>query len=58
MEADWTKHLRSLPMFACAEMRCWSILTPQDSVKDVQIFEDTLSKAARGMSFMLPKANM
>lgn len=58
MEADWTRKLRTLPMFACAMMRCWVILTPQDCLKDVQIFAETLSQAARGMSFMLPKANM
>lgn len=57
-EADWTKHLRSLPMFTCASMRNWVILTPQDCLRDVQSFAQTLSKAAQGMSFTLPQPIM
>lgn len=57
-EADWTKYLRSLPMFACASMSSWVILTPQEYTRDVQGFSQTLSKAAQGMSFMLPQPTM
>lgn len=53
-EADWTKHLRALPMFTCAIMKTWVILTPQDFLRDVQSFATSLSKAAQGMSFILP----
>lgn len=53
-EADWTKYLRALPMFTCAVMKTWVILTPQDCFRDVQNFSGTLAKAAQGMSFMLP----
>lgn len=54
IEADWTKSLRSLPMFTCAVMSHWAILTPQDTVKDVQTFVRTLMNAGKGMSFILP----
>ncbi|XP_029341114.1 LOW QUALITY PROTEIN: piwi-like protein Siwi [Acyrthosiphon pisum] len=30
-EADWTKHLRSLPMFTSATVKNWYILAPRDS---------------------------
>lgn len=53
-EADWTRHLRALPMFTCAMMKTWVILTPQDCFRDVQNFAGTLAKAAQGMSFTLP----
>lgn len=57
-EADWTKYLRALPMFTCAVMKTWVILTPQDSVREVNIFAQTLAKAAQGMSFTLPQPIM
>lgn len=57
-EADWTKHLRSLPMFICATMKTWIILAPQDCCSDVKTFAMTLEKAARGMSFSLPQPTM
>lgn len=53
-EADWTRHLRALPMFTCATMKSWVILTPQDNLRDVQAFASSLSKAAQGMAFTLP----
>lgn len=57
-EADWTKHLRSIPMFSNAIVRSWVIVAPQDLQRDVQSFAQTLSKAAQGMSFQLPQPNM
>lgn len=54
-EADWTKSLRALPMFTCAVMSHWAILTPQENVKDVQTFVQTLMNAGKGMSFILPQ---
>lgn len=58
LEADWTKHLRALPMFACASMKTWVILTPQENVRDVQAFAQSLARAAQGMSFTLPQPVM
>jgi len=29
-EVDWTKHLRSLPMFTSATVNNWTILAPKD----------------------------
>jgi len=57
-EADWTKHLRSLPMFTCAVVKNWVILTPKDYFKEVELFATTLAQAAQGMSFRLPKPLM
>lgn len=53
-EADWTKQLRALPMFTCAIMKTWVILSPQDCYNDVRKFAETLQKTAKGMSFSLP----
>lgn len=57
-EADWTKHLRALPMFTCATMKTWVILAPQDCCDQVKSFAQTLGKAAQGMSFILPQPIM
>lgn len=53
-EADWTKHLRTLPMFTCATVGLWAVLTPQDCINEVKAFTQSLGKAAQGMSFPLP----
>ncbi|XP_050436939.1 piwi-like protein Siwi [Adelges cooleyi] len=55
MEADWTKHLRSSPMYTCAVMKTWVILGPEDSIRDIQGFAQSLYKAGQGMSFSLPQ---
>lgn len=57
-EADWTKHLRALPMFTCAAMSTWVILAPQDCCNEVKSFSENLAKAAKGMSFTLPQPMM
>ncbi|XP_050438179.1 piwi-like protein Siwi isoform X2 [Adelges cooleyi] len=54
-EADWTTFVRSQPMYACALMKCWVILAPQQDIDDVKVFVSSLEKAARGMSFKLPQ---
>lgn len=58
VEADWTRHLRALPMFTCAQLRCWIILTPQENIREVKAFTESLFKAGQGMSFILPKPHM
>lgn len=57
-EADWTKHLRALPMFTSAMVKHWVILTPRDNCREVDAFAQSLAKAAHGMTFLLPKPTM
>jgi len=57
-EADWTKHLRSLPMFTSATVKKWVILAPKDCCREVEAFAQSLSKAAQGMTFVLPRPDM
>jgi len=57
-EADWTKHLRSLPMFTSASVKHWTILAPKDCYREVEAFAISLAKAAQGMTFVLPKPVM
>jgi len=57
-EADWTKHLRSLPMFTSASVKHWTILAPKDSCREVEAFAQNLAKAAQTMKFILPKPVM
>jgi len=57
-EADWTKHLRTLPMFICALPSNWFILAPQDCCSAVTLFANNLMRAATGMSFKLPQPTM
>lgn len=45
-------------MFTCASMKNWVIITPQDNMRDVQAFVQSLQKAGQGMSFSLPTPNM
>jgi len=57
-EADWTIHLRSLPMFTSAIVKHWVILAPKNCCREVYIFAQTLARAAKGMNFILPKPTM
>ncbi|XP_029341152.1 piwi-like protein Siwi [Acyrthosiphon pisum] len=57
-EADWTKNLRSLPMFTSAIMKHWVILAPRDCCREVDLFAQTLVKTAQGMNFTLPKPSI
>ena len=57
-EADWTKHLRSLPMFTSATVKNWYILAPRDCCREVEAFAQNLQKAAQGMTFVLPRPAM
>ncbi|XP_001949497.1 piwi-like protein Siwi [Acyrthosiphon pisum] len=54
-EADWTKNLRSLPMFTSAIVKHWVILVPREYSQEVDPFVQSLAKAASGMNFTLPK---
>lgn len=54
-EADWTKHLRALPMFTSAMVKNWVILTPKENCREVDAFAQSLARAAQGMTFLLPK---
>lgn len=57
-EADWTKHLRALPMFTSAIVKHWVILAPRDSCREVDVFAQSLAKTAQGMNFILPQPTM
>lgn len=57
-EADWTRHLRSLPMFTSAIVKQWVILAPRNYCREVESFAQMLAKAAQGMSFSLPRPTM
>lgn len=57
-DADWTRHIRTLPMFTNSVVRTWVVLVQQDLQRDVQLFTQTLAKAAQGMSFVLPQPYM
>ncbi|XP_054281623.1 piwi-like protein Siwi isoform X2 [Macrosteles quadrilineatus] len=54
-EADWTKSLRSNPMFVMPQggLSRWAIIVPSRSIHDGRSFVDTLKQAARGMKFMM-----
>jgi len=56
--ADWTKPLRTSPMFTSAMVKHWVILTPRSCYQEVNLFAQTLVKAAQGMTFTLPKPAM
>lgn len=54
-DADWTKHLRCLPMYANATVSTWVIVAPQSNEREVEIFKKSLLSTADGMAFKLPK---
>lgn len=57
-EADWTKKLRSFPMYACAEMKRWAIVTPASCNHEVNMFLNTLYRVCEGLRFRLPRPDM
>lgn len=57
-DADWTRHLRNLPMFTCIKIKRWVILAPKDCCAFINPFVQSLERAARGMSFSLPQPIM
>jgi len=57
-EADWSTHLRTLPMFTSAIVKRWVILAPKDYCREVDVFAQTLARTAQGMNFTLPKPTM
>lgn len=56
--ADWSTQLRSSPMFRCAEMKQWVVITPRKHVMKVRQFLTSLKRASDGMSFSLPQPKM
>nr|UJZ92587.1 piwi-like protein Siwi [Scaphoideus titanus] len=54
-ECDWTRHLRSNPMFVMPQggLSRWVIIFPSRVGRDTQSFVDTLKTAARGMKFTM-----
>uniref|UniRef100_A0A2S2NF98 Protein piwi n=1 Tax=Schizaphis graminum TaxID=13262 RepID=A0A2S2NF98_SCHGA len=54
INADWTFHLRSLPMHRSIEISKWVIVTPSNWSSDVEKFTKTLLRVASNMNFTLP----
>lgn len=48
-EANWTVHLCKLPMFTCAEIQLWVVLSAQATGGEVRQFTKTLLQVAKGM---------
>lgn len=57
-DADWTRHLRDLPMFTCTLPSIWTVLFPRESCNEVKSFICNLIKVAKQMSFILPQPMM
>ncbi|XP_050437858.1 piwi-like protein Siwi [Adelges cooleyi] len=57
-EADWTKHLRMLPMYMCAVVKCWVVVAPVQNIQEVNNFVKSLERAAKQMYFTLPQPVM
>ncbi|XP_026813338.1 piwi-like protein Siwi isoform X2 [Rhopalosiphum maidis] len=55
INADWTAHLRSLPMYRHAEISNWVIVTPYMWSSDVGQFTNTLLRVANNMHFSLSR---
>lgn len=56
--ADWTRHLRSFPLYACAEMKRWVVVTPAFCLNEVNSFLSTLKTVSRGLCFNIPRPEM
>lgn len=54
-DADWTRNLRSNPMFTSANMQNWVIITPSRCFKSAENFSGLLNKASYGMQWKIPK---
>lgn len=54
-EANWTKHVRSLPMFTSAIIRKWVVLYPQQNDYEVKAFIKTIHQVAKSMAFNIPQ---
>ncbi|XP_054282186.1 piwi-like protein Siwi [Macrosteles quadrilineatus] len=54
-ECDWTRHLRSNPMFSMPPggLSRWAIIFPSRTANDAYAFVDILKQAARGMKFTI-----
>lgn len=54
-EADWTRDLRSNPMFHAVPVNNWVMIAPSRYVKSAENFAGMLWKASNGMQWGLPK---
>lgn len=53
-EADWTRSVRSLPMYTSAKLHKWVILYPQQNESEVRTFVNTVRQVAKTMGFNIP----
>lgn len=56
--ADWTKDLRSKPMFLTGKLDRFCVLTPSRCKHSAVSFSQMLSKAAAGMSWRIPQPKL
>ncbi|XP_046997505.1 piwi-like protein Siwi isoform X1 [Schistocerca americana] len=54
-EADWTRQLRSNPMFVCCTLKNWVVISPSRCMRDAGSFVQTLQRAAGGMRINMPE---
>lgn len=57
-KADWTNHIRRLPMFVCSLMQQWVVFCPRTLESSIHRFIECIQKVAGGMSFSLPRPEM
>lgn len=54
--AEWSRNVRSLPMFTSVVMKRWIIITP--NVHNIDPFVSNLQSVGRSMAFTLPQPQM
>lgn len=54
-QADWTRDLRSTPMFWPAEVHGWVIISPYRCLRSTENFAQMLKRASDGMHWNLPR---
>lgn len=57
--ADWTRHVRSLPMFTCGNLSKWSFIccaSLNDSI--INTFIQSLQNVSKSMNFFIPPPQM
>jgi len=56
--AEWTHHLKFLPMYTSVVVKHWVLLIPKEVEHDINSFVTNLQKVGNGMSFSLPQPQM
>lgn len=56
--AEWSRHVRSVPMYTSARIQSWIVVYPNQNVNDVRQFVNTLKQVGNGMSFTLSQPEL